>query len=219
MKDKRLIEMVCKGNVGRSPVAEMVARQYIDRIGASEDYEVSSSGSIANLLLERKLSREMLSNSMKLFSNTGFHNTLFDLLREAWAREDINEIERYTPKVIDFTIASERNKRDQILRELGITGTAKQFPEQTIAKEDVDYIFAIDRKVFADLTDLPNGVYSNARYWTKMHVLGVFATGNQLEKDSEVDLTHPENVWQSYREGIVRIIEHTPIAIRKIMNA
>lgn len=217
MESKKIIEMICKGNVGRSPVAELVARQYLQSTGAFEDYEVSSSGSIANLLLDRKITREMLANSMNLFSNTGLHDESFDLLREAWRQEDAEKIKTYTARAIDFTIAAEIKKRDQILQELGVAGTAKKYPEQTRIR-DVDYIFAIDRKVYADLTGCPNGIYYNAQVKPQINVLSVFATGNQEEKDSEVDLTRPENVWQSYREGLARIVEHTPLAMKKVIG-
>ena len=210
--------MICKGNVGRSPVAELVAKQYLQSTGALEDYEISSSGSIANLLLDRKISREMLANSMNLFSNTGLHDFSFDQLREAWKQEDEQIIRQYTAQVIDYTIAAEMKKRDGILRELGVFGTAKQFPEQTRVK-DVDYIFTIDRKVYADLLGNPNGIYCDVQKRPNIHVLSVFATNNEQEKDSEVDLSNPENIWKSYREGLVRIVEHTPRTMKKVIGA
>jgi protein-tyrosine-phosphatase len=45
---KKLIEMVCTGNNGRSPVAELVGRNYLEEIGASDDYDTISSGTMVD---------------------------------------------------------------------------------------------------------------------------------------------------------------------------
>src|SRR3989338_4971733 len=44
---KKLIEMVCTGNQGRSPVAELVAANYLRDIGADEYTAISSGTSVA----------------------------------------------------------------------------------------------------------------------------------------------------------------------------
>ncbi|MBR9693215.1 hypothetical protein GOV07_04800, partial [Candidatus Woesearchaeota archaeon] len=41
------IEFACTANQGRSPVAELIARNYIARLGAQQDLEAISSGSHA----------------------------------------------------------------------------------------------------------------------------------------------------------------------------
>ncbi len=42
--ENKVIEMVCTANHGRSPVAELIGRNYLREIGALGEYEAASSG-------------------------------------------------------------------------------------------------------------------------------------------------------------------------------
>ena len=44
---KEIIEFTCTGNQGRSPIAELIARDHLHKIDAVERYEAASSGSLA----------------------------------------------------------------------------------------------------------------------------------------------------------------------------
>ncbi len=212
--NRKHIIFACKGNIGRSPVAELVGNQYLETVGAQNHYIISSRGTATQAILEGLRSPQEMEVSMNIFTTSGLHHASFDAYRAAVLSGNSKDIQRYGKEAMDHCIESEMNKRDAILQGLDIRGASKRNPEQMIAQENIDYIFAVDRKVY----DEAYQIYSGQSSLPTIHVLSVFATGNQGEKDSEVDLRDPEKVWKSYRESLERIVEHTPLALGRIIG-
>ncbi len=213
------IVVTCKGNIGRSPVAELVGHQYLQSVGADKEYVLSSSGTMTDAVLKGLRTPAEMETSMTIFTASGLHHSSFDLYRQALQKGRTEETQKYAIEAMAHCVESEMNKRDSILRELRVEGTPKRRPEQMVPRDDVDYILAVDRKVYDDVTKSPGGIYYGRQRMPVINVLSVFATGNPEERDAEVDLRDPQSVWNSYRKSIERIIEHTPLALQKIISA
>lgn len=211
---RKVIEMVCKGNVGRSPVVELIANNYLRDKGVAEDYIAVSSGTDVDKIRAGDFSPDELALFVKSARNMGYNDSSISKLAGALDSRDQKAIVSYTREFTDFLINDETRNRNEILRSLGIEGIAKRTSDQTIARSDVFAVLPVDTENYAKVLDIYNG----SGYAPLIGVMSTLATG---KLGAEIEgITEPsEDFRDVFRRQIEQIIEETPQAIRKIVCA
>lgn len=160
----RIIEFVCTANHGRSPVAALIAQNYIEDHNLA-DYEVISSGSRANEWHDIKAGKLPIpvrdaKSFVGLGRKAGFFSELSgQSIDDVLAREDL------TPSDLDFLrdMASrafqsfekdEGEFRDRAVRELGLRGTLKQTQDQLVAGDNRVLILGMGQNHVARIMEL-----------------------------------------------------------------
>ena len=71
---KKLIEIVCKCNISRSPVAESVAKRFLQDFGASAEYGVISSGVSVDKITHTDYTLSEFQDALKVGDKIGYLN-------------------------------------------------------------------------------------------------------------------------------------------------
>jgi len=207
----KLIEMVCTGNNGRSPVAELLAQNYLAQLGADWEYSAISSGTQVSEIASGKFSLGL----MRQVIGTGVERRIYapeNLLeiREALEREDTAALKPYFDTAVNMFRAEELVNRTKVLREFGIPGLPKITKDQTVVRPDVIAIFPVDRnnksKVIA--------IYQQADAKPLIEVLSAYATDRPEE---EITNTFGRGE-EFYRQVVRRMVFEVPVAIDRAIN-
>ena len=203
--------MVCTGNNGRSPVAELIGRNHLAKIGAEKDFGVISSGTRVNEIASGKYSMGLIEQVL----NTGIERGIYSAevtraIREALARQDAEAVKPYFHMTVDLFRAEEIVNRTKLLQELGVTGDIKKGKDQTVVRPEVVVIFPVDRrnreKVLA--------IYQETDVRPFIDVLSSFAAGYEGQ---EIKNTFGRGE-SFYRQAIQRMKVEVPIAIDKALK-
>ena len=95
MSNKKLIVPVCRGNIARSPVAEIIIRREIEVRGLHDQYEVLSRGTQGVALDDKE--------PAKFRNITFYHDEYNDL--QAWLDERNIDLTSHTSTPIDINVA------------------------------------------------------------------------------------------------------------------
>lgn len=95
MSNKKLIVPVCRGNIARSPVAEIIIRRGLEVRGLYDQYEVLSRGTQGVALDDKKPAE---------FRNITFYHDEYNDLR-AWLDERNIDLTSHTSTPIDMNVA------------------------------------------------------------------------------------------------------------------
>ncbi len=212
MAKKRLIEMVCTGNRGRSPVAELIANNYLAEIGATDRYKAISSGASVDVIGKG----EFPIKELKPLINVGLERDLYNSeeieeIEKALEQENENVIRQYGTRIANQFGQEEIESRTETLPLLGIKGNVKTTSEQTIARPDTAAVLCVDKKNY----DLIKYIYEGSGYNPIINVLSRYATGNP---DAEV-----KNAFglgkEVYKQRIEQLVREVPLAVDKIVKA
>lgn len=207
---KKLIELVCTGNNGRSPVAELIARNYLHRVGASE-YESISSGTMVEKIKAGGFPIKAMVPILELAKGRGIYDAhSLAELDGALRRRDTVAMEKYFQQASEIFAQEEAEERGKLLKEFGIEGFVKEGRDQTIARPDVVAVLPVDRKNYDGVL----GIYQNSGHSPVIGVMSVLATGNP---QSEVQNSFGQGV-KVYRQRVEQLIEEVPKAVRKIVG-
>ena len=159
MAKKRLIEMVCTGNRGRSPVAELIANNYLAEIGATDRYKAISSGASVDVIGKG----EFPIKELKPLINVGLERDLYNSeeieeIEKALEQENENVIRQYGTRIANQFGQEEIESRTETLPLLGIKGNVKTTSEQTIARPDTAAVLSVDKKNY----DLIKNIYEDS---------------------------------------------------------
>ena len=147
MVEQNKIEFVCTANHGRSPVAALIASNYLKEIGADE-YRAISSGSHVDVINSGDVSLDAMLHVINKAQERGIYKSHdeLELLSAAMAdaREDggaLGTLKNFYQLAADIFFREEHQYRDQVLSSLGIEGELKQTQDQTIARPDTLAVF------------------------------------------------------------------------------
>ncbi len=148
------IEFVCTANQGRSPVAELIARNHLQELDI-KDLEAISSGSHARAIQAGENPLEVMLRFINLARERTGDSTIYSLnderiLQGVIARvspylkgeigevdeNDLQTVKKYFHRAEEVFHREEMRNRARALRELGIEGEVKQKGEQTKAAKD-----------------------------------------------------------------------------------
>lgn len=135
---QNLIEMVCSGNSGRSPVAELIGRNYLRKIGAV-GYDTISSGSDVDRINKGEIPVDRMRGLVEKAIRRGdIYKTAWDI--ETVGEEELRELYERARTVFN---REEHQFRQEALHYFGIDGKVKVSSEQTIARPDTIAIFTM----------------------------------------------------------------------------
>lgn len=209
---KKLIEFVCTGNQGRSPVAELIARTHLERIGAYGDYNSISSGTLVNIIE----SGNHTINSMKPVIDIALERPLYSSeeikeLEEALKQGNTSIVRKYFDIVINLFDEEEVRNRAEVLPLLGIHDRVKTTRDQVVARPDTVAVLSMDRGNYS----MVKGLYESSSYSPLIDVLSRFAIGNP---NAEVKNTFGK-VKEDYIRCVEQMLEEVPVAVNKIVDA
>lgn len=208
----KLIEMICTGNRGRSPVAELIARNHLKSVGAYGDYDSISSGTLVDTIESGDYTME----SMKPIIDIALQRPLYSPdeikeLEEALRQGNTPVVRRYFDNALGLFDREEVENRAEVLPLLGIQGEIKSTRYQTVARPDTVAVFPIDRKNYSIVKEL----YEKSDYSPVVDVLSKYATGNP---DAELKNTFGKGK-EVYRKGVEQMLEEVPIAVNRVIGA
>ncbi len=213
-KEKKIIEAVCNGNVGRSPLVEIIMRQQIEERGISDRYSVTSSG-VRSDTAKANYTPEEARSFVEFFRRIGWNDASVENLDQT-LRQGNQDLVPYIADLGKFAMGKEIGIRDRLLRERGIDPSLlKRTYDQTIATPDVSTILAVDRNCYSRARE----IYQNSSHTPDIYVLSELATGEKgKEITFDVEGLTSETIGTHY-EGIVdQIINETPLALEKIIS-
>lgn len=172
MKD--CIEFVCTANVGRSPVAELIAADYLQKIGAA--FEAISSGSLVVMIQEGKLSIDRQIPFLQIALSRGDVYCTADAPKAeaALASRDEAEVSRLYRIAEARFHDEELMNREAALQHFGIHGKVKSHGDQTIVRRESALILPM---AASNKTQV-EGLYASSDYHPIIELLGVYATGD-----------------------------------------
>ena len=205
--------MVCTGNAGRSPVAELIANNHLNEIGAGDDYEAVSSGTMVDRFSKGGgFPIKVMTPLIDIARGQGLYDVeSLKRLDEALRNGDRETIEFYFNKAAKEFSGREISHRERILRDLGISGTVKDTRDQTVPRQNAIAVLPMDRKNYVPVLD----IYEGSEYTPIISVLSVLATGDLNAEVANSFGLGPE----VYRERIEQLAHEVPIAVGKVIGA
>jgi protein-tyrosine-phosphatase len=157
------VEFVCSGNMDRSPLAEAIAKKYLDNIGRAHELKISSSGTLVNYfgnLSEADFIGILRSNLEKLIGERLIDERDSELITEGKGIEQIVQKLR----------GKGRDNRRVVVHEKGLIGyfDINRDPIQTVVRSEAELILPMDDGGYERV----NGIYSQSGANPKIEVLG-----------------------------------------------
>lgn len=212
MDQKKVIEMVCTGNNGRSPVAELIGRNYVEDIGAADEYAVESSGTMVRNIERGDFKIPVMVPIIDMAKGRDIYSAE-DIagLDEALRKGDTEAVKGYFMQAVDIFHSEEGQQRTETLAKYGIRGTVKKGHDQTIARPDTLAVLSMDKGNNSRVA----AIYEGSTFLPIIDLMGRIATG---EQDAEVkDAFGLERV--EYEARVEQILNDVPRAIDRIVGA
>ena len=208
---KKLIEMVCTGNQGRSPVAELLTRMYLTRHGILGEYEAISSGTSVDAIVKGNLSISFMKHVISIAKSRGgiYNQDILPLVEKAVSTDDKTALEAFYSIAAERFVAEERRYRVEILPRFGIVGELKEERYQTIARPNTIAVFSMAEKNNVQVKE----IYCGAGYEPLITVLSAYAT-----QDPAAEIPNafglPEKAYIAAAETLC---DHIPNALDRLL--
>lgn len=195
--------MVCTGNNGRSPVAELMARNRLRETGALGVYDSISSGTLVKAIKAHAFPIPAMAPIIEVAKKREDVYSAEQLkeLDEALRAGDTDTVKRYFAIAANKFEDEDRANRTAVLEELKIPGKVKSTQDQTIKRPDVVAIFAMDEGNLGRVKKM----YDGAGYAPAMENLAIenaFGLG--------IDV---------YRQRINELAVKVPAAVDRVIEA
>jgi|SRR3989344_4283043 len=215
MTQKKIIEIVCTGNNGRSPMGELMANNFLEEIRADAEYRAVSSGTLVDALKKGGFSIKAMKPFVDLALQRGdiFSLSEADLIRRGYDGEKQKVIGDLYKMAIERFVAEELEHRAEAMEKFGIRGELKKGKDQTVAAPDRIAVLPVDRGNYKRVID----IYTGTEYTPTIAVLSQLATG-QLG----VEVTNANAFGKSkeaYFEAIDMLNNDVPKAVERIIDS
>lgn len=210
------IMAVCAGNNDRSPTIELVGNLYLANIGADKDFMIVSSGTNVNKILTGDYPTETILKSLDVARDFGWEHESFERFRAQASTGFFNpEFDVQTRELLEEFCRRGREERDAVLKRLGYEG-AKRYQEQTIARNDVVLVVAVDQANY----DIVKEIYSPLGPQTpKIEKLADIVRGREGGRDHTMAKYRNGDARGAYERMIERLVRDTPKALKRIVGA
>ena len=212
----KLIEFVCTANHGRSPVAELIAQNYLKSIGAAGAYQAASSGSLVDDINAGKVSPKFMQLIVEQALGRGDIYAAGDAPLAKQAVQDGNEsvLKHYYDQAVAQFQAAESTWREDALAYFGIAGKLKTTHDQTLPRPDIIAVLPMADRNTAQVRDIYRGSGYHERHFPVIESVGPFATGRQ-------DAAVPDafgRTKESYLSAIEMLTRYVPQSIDKLLG-
>lgn len=206
---QKKIEFVCTGNMGRSPLAELIGREYLVKKDLNSHYNTISSGTCVDDILSENLDLSFKISKIELGKKRGIYESKeLNEINKAIKNGDNYSINNYYNFAMIFFTNEEIRHRDEIIKEYGIEGKVKTNQEQTIIRNDTIAVLSMSdennevvKKIYEDLDEKPI-----------IQTLGQFiGYNNQIPNHFGLGI-------EAYKEVFSLIKEYVPLAIDKVVE-
>ena len=191
----KLIEMVCAGNMGRSPVAELIGRNELRRLGSLGPYDTCSSGVlVSDIMNEVTPPAKVMEKFIRAALERG---DVYGSIHTAIAKRVLQNIKDdpvgvdsdhdvrgpmasavYTDAVARFS-EEETGHRAEALKYFGIEGSIKESRTQTMINPSAVAVLGMDPRVTDEIRKMYTGGRGKGHNYNPLiEVLGKLATGD-----------------------------------------
>ena len=209
---RKTIEFVCTGNQGRSPVAELIARNYLSKIGATGEYEAASSGTLAEKIRQGDVPMGFRLKIIGVARERGDVYTPVDVqdLDEAIKKGNDEAIIHYFKKAEYAFIQEERADRLEVLPLFGIEGVIKEAKEQTIVRPESIGVLTMANTNYKQAKE----IYAGSGHNPVIGVLSRYVTG---DKDAETPNTFGLGK-EAYTAAVEKMMVEVPKAVDMLVK-
>lgn len=140
--------MVCTGNSGRSPVAELIARDHLKKIGADSEYGVISSGTLVAAIAKGGFPIKIMTSFIDQAKDRGdvYDAEQLKALEKALEEENREVVEGFYNQAVGTFVDEEHADRAVVVPEFGYDlNGLKKGTNQTIVRPDVIAVLAMDK--------------------------------------------------------------------------
>src|SRR3989344_3955736 len=215
---KKLIEVACFGNQGRSPIAELALKnlvangingQYQD---LADEYEVISSGVGVDDIKKGNIPTNAQVRYVKQALDRGDVYTAkgeAEHVKDAIEKGDVKVIDSFYNKAVERFGAEEKKFRKEVLPHLGLEGKLKEIQEQTTPNKKVVVFFAMDQRGL----DAARKKYADAGIPEPqiMAVLGPYVGSPEVTNTFG-------NSKAVYKQGASQIMKDAEFALDRVVN-
>jgi len=199
---KHKIEVVCAGNLARSPIAEAVGNEYVKQQGLSDQLEIVSSGAMVDTPLDYQRAMRFiglaaaLPDAYRTSPSPDGQSLLDEILIGILANDDTADryardsayraaVNALTTRYREDLRHVGRTMRDLVLGEVGLQYRTDAV--QTDARPDVALVLGLDSKV----TALAKQIYRESGNQVAVSTLGAY-TSMDSEIEDPVGIAIPE---------------------------
>ena len=136
---KKLINIGCTANEGRSKPSQIMGNNHLVAIGAADEYSVISSGTGVDAIRRGEASIGFMISTITMAKERGdvYFNNELALIDGAIKSGDEKTLRSLYETATKMFVEEEHSYRAELLPELGIVGELKENQDQTIARPDV----------------------------------------------------------------------------------
>jgi protein-tyrosine-phosphatase len=212
--ERKRIEFVCFANHGRSPVAELIASNHIDRLWQFDQYYAASSGSHVD---EIRKGRSPYEAELKIVKTALDRDDIFtkedlDAIARAMCMSSVHYLHPFYKKAYAVFASEETEFREEAVRKFGIRGKLKEHSEQTIVIPDTIALFPM-----ADVnTQRVQEIYRfvAAEKMPVIETITTYATnGTGLKLPNTFGMPK-----EKYFGVIEQLIQYVPMAIERVLR-
>lgn len=203
----KTIEFVCTGNRGRSPVAEILARNYLTTLGMDDTYVAASSGVAVQMAQSGNIPLSFQKSVVEL----ALARDLFDKIdvnhyQTAVKKENAKVITSFYQKTIDIFGHEEESFREVTLKKLDILGEVKSSQEQTLANENTFALFGMTDKHKSQIAD----IYAPSSFLPEINNVAayVYGPGNEVANAFGKSLQIYESVIEQLQDMVPKALEN-----------
>ena len=205
---KKLIEMVCTGNNGRSPVMRLLAKRRLHEIGKDRDYVVDTSGIYVDQIRTMNFPREQMVRTINLaLPRDIFRREEKEVLGEMLKSEE-GDLKPYFERALPKLMEEEREYRTKALESLGLDPTDIQPPMQTTVREGVIAYIAADKSVAEGIE----------RIYKKIEDKPIIASASELTELPELLEIDRIFNYNLYKEIVGGLVIRMPRAVDEILR-
>jgi len=215
---KKLIEVACFGNQGRSPIAELALKNLLANgingqyQGLSDEYEIISSGVGVDDIKTGNIPTSVQVKYVKQALDRGDIYTSeleAEHVKKAIEKGDARAIDICYNKAVDRFGSEEKKFRKEVLPNLGLEGKLKETQEQTTPNKNVVAFFAMDQRGL----DAARKKYADALIPEPqiMAVLGPYVGSPEVTNTFG-------NSKAVYKQGASQIMKDAEFALDRVVN-
>lgn len=207
---KSLVEMVCTGNQGRSPVAELIAQNYLESTGRLT--QAISSGTMVDAIKKGDVPRAFKLQIISIARNRG---DIYSVNEQEAIDQAIGEgndvtITNLYRKAERVFVAEERHDRQEVLPRYDIRGELKETQDQTIARPDVRAVFSMAGKN----NEQVRKIYEGSGFTPTIDVLSAYATYNPT-----AEIPNAFGLGRAaYERAVETLLDHVPRALDRLLG-
>lgn len=206
----RFIEMVCTGNQGRSPVAELIAQNYLRRLG-TVDYASRSSGTLVDTIEKGELPKSFKLQTIELAKRRGVYSPSDEAsIQDALKQGNDTMIDNYFNQAVARFSEEEKTHRIIALKRFGIEGRVKEGRDQTIVRSESIVVLSMAQSNNSQV----QSIYAHVANKPIMMTIGEYATNNPKS-----DVPNAFGLGQKeYESAIEVLMDYVPKSLDKLFE-